>query len=813
MEQMWEKKWNSFKKNKPKTIHNNDNILRSLDEELLNELTQDQKNKVAHVAKEMPVDHLSFDNIFQGKKRIVVPFATGPTDELKELEDFLKSNGYQAEFEDGLVSKEIDTRQGKQVRKTKIGKFLSKYISMKNKRLELMRNFRGLEDDYRSQLRDKSQELRHNEEYSKKFYANQEAGRIPTSISLTQWAREDAENLLVNEKKKWKDAERAFEIFQEKIRKEYRNSRARAEEISRLLKFWNEKSDFYRKNPKSILGDSETYSLVITRAPIDVLRMSDFEKITSCHSPPGRSSGAGNGYYKCAIAEANGHGPIVYVVRNEDIPEDFDWQQEEVFGDEKRNIDGPIPISRVRVRKFTSPSGDNRAIPEKSTYGKEFPSLVPSVTQFFRKAQPDFEEPTDDEAHHLDNWQRWGGTYNDSDDDELFDNFFNTNKFYGDAEQKDDGSEVDLIDLWETQCAEIDQEFNNFDHAQAEYEIEDNGAGDAYVLMNGKMEIIIPERFTLEGRENYPNYATQQAISNLILEEVNHIVDNVTFDLYERPGFTFILSAIEPYDHTPEGYKYFLADTVDDLDRAHDEIATKILKILGEHNLLKDTHLSVTRDKISNKDFSFTHFDAKVDENNEIEIFSKNDSYININVDLFKPKGKLENELSLSAVISNHEGFMWFEPFGDQQFNVNFWESVMEFLEAKANRSGEEYVKPFAPKFGLEPAPDLGRVVHRKNSNSPWINKRYFNFIITHADSEEEVKITLDMLKIIDENFDKIEEIANKVYTKMAKEYIKNNSSELEEVFRIENLVEQILKDIEPSLNNNKKLIISVGGQ
>jgi hypothetical protein len=47
----------------------------------------------------------------------------------------------------------------------------------------------------------------------------------------------------------------------------------------------------------------------------------------------------------------------------------------------------------------------------------------------------------------------------------------------------------------------------------------------------------------------------------------------------------------------------------------------------------------------------------------------------------------------------------------------------------------------------------------------------------------------------------------------MAKEYIKNNSSELEEVFRIENLVEQILKDIEPSLNNNKKLIISVGGQ
>ena len=64
--------------------------------------------------------------------------------------------------------------------------------------------------------------------------------------------------------------------------------------------------------------DNDKYSIIITRHPIDVLRMSDFDNITSCHSPASRTS-AYQSYYKCAVAEAQGHGAVAYVVETEDL--------------------------------------------------------------------------------------------------------------------------------------------------------------------------------------------------------------------------------------------------------------------------------------------------------------------------------------------------------------------------------------------------------------------------------------------------------------------------------------------------------------
>ena len=62
---------------------------------------------------------------------------------------------------------------------------------------------------------------------------------------------------------------------------------------------------------------NDTYSIIITRDPIDVLRMADFKNIQSCHTPP--SLGGASEYYKCAVAEAHGHGAVAYVVDTEDL--------------------------------------------------------------------------------------------------------------------------------------------------------------------------------------------------------------------------------------------------------------------------------------------------------------------------------------------------------------------------------------------------------------------------------------------------------------------------------------------------------------
>ena len=90
-----------------------------------------------------------------------------------------------------------------------------------------------------------------------------------------------------------------------------------------LMQWWKRAQGMYTKDGNwkaiedAIKGDStgaEDLSVVMSRHPIDVLRMSDIGNITSCHSE-------GNSYFQCAVAEAKGHGPIAYLVKSEDLQE------------------------------------------------------------------------------------------------------------------------------------------------------------------------------------------------------------------------------------------------------------------------------------------------------------------------------------------------------------------------------------------------------------------------------------------------------------------------------------------------------------
>src|SRR3990167_4919679 len=60
---------------------------------------------------------------------------------------------------------------------------------------------------------------------------------------------------------------------------------------SKWSKWWASKSEYYRKNPEAIKEQSE-YSIIISQASTDLLRMSDFSNIRSCHSQ-------GQSYFKC----------------------------------------------------------------------------------------------------------------------------------------------------------------------------------------------------------------------------------------------------------------------------------------------------------------------------------------------------------------------------------------------------------------------------------------------------------------------------------------------------------------------------------
>jgi len=86
-----------------------------------------------------------------------------------------------------------------------------------------------------------------------------------------------------------------------------------------MYEWWQAKQVLYTRDgqhkqiEKAFSGeDGSSYSVVVSRHPIDVLRMSDISNIRSCHSE-------GSEYFHCAIAEAKGHGPIAYLVKTEDL--------------------------------------------------------------------------------------------------------------------------------------------------------------------------------------------------------------------------------------------------------------------------------------------------------------------------------------------------------------------------------------------------------------------------------------------------------------------------------------------------------------
>jgi len=143
---------------------------------------------------------------------------------------------------------------------------------------------------------------------------------------------------------------------------------------------------------RSMGGGTESYSIVITRSPIDVARMSDFPNITSCHSQKGS-------YFICALEEAKRGGAVAYVVKNEDIkkleeqgrlqdPEIF-FDQEFVkekdndpnapmyFGDEEEEqttipTDKIVPVSRIRIRRVIDLEKQMEyMVPEESEYGTQ----------------------------------------------------------------------------------------------------------------------------------------------------------------------------------------------------------------------------------------------------------------------------------------------------------------------------------------------------------------------------------------------------------------------------------------------------------
>jgi hypothetical protein len=175
----------------------------------------------------------------------------------------------------------------------------------------------------------------------------------------------------------------------------------------------------------------EDMSLVISRAPVDVLRMSDHptapQVIESCHSE-------GKSKFECAQEEAQGLGLVGYVVPTSELA-NVDLDSDEIFTDPQRGVEGMVPSARIRFRRYESKKdGSELAIPELKVYGVQYDNLVDLATQWAREAQPkQFAHPP--EPDEMGNYVLTGGSYRDNTDGDLFSNFFGDDSLEGEKVQ------------------------------------------------------------------------------------------------------------------------------------------------------------------------------------------------------------------------------------------------------------------------------------------------------------------------------------------------------------------------------------------
>lgn len=137
-----------------------------------------------------------------------------------------------------------------------------------------------------------------------------------------------------------------------------KNYQSQLDSITQLLKA----SDLQKQYKNS---QEDKYVIIYSRAPIDVLRMGDFQWSTySCHSPSGS-------YYYCALADAMLNAGIIYLIR----ASDYQWllhnnalQNKEIFHDDDRNVWGIKPLARMRIRMVVDENGEELAVPTLKIY-------------------------------------------------------------------------------------------------------------------------------------------------------------------------------------------------------------------------------------------------------------------------------------------------------------------------------------------------------------------------------------------------------------------------------------------------------------
>jgi hypothetical protein len=505
------------KKKKRKKRKNED--LYPSSEKVLREIEEDEMRVLEDVLDDLDPANLPLNELFADKMRVIIPFPTiDPSTDLGKFAKFFENQEYEVDWEKGMVYAERDIRNSDDLLDSLIGmtqgqpeKKKVKKIQMKIGKLfpKIAQTVSNLDKLFQIIKKEGEGKAWYNDARQPGNVTGQVVQRALSDEQQKSWAR------LLEQMYHYIPSPGYFPAKWDETQ----------EYCQKMSEYWQKNAGYIKQNINAI--DDEKFSIIITRHPIDVLRMSDFQNITSCHSPASRTN-AYQSYYKCAVAEAQGHGAVAYVVETDDLISwsgrkdmsieeiEEEMQDGEIFYDDKREFAGSIePISRTRIRHVRYfdtdepkryDDGQDVGMPEKRVYGADIPGFIDTVVDWSRRSQEEIlaAAPREGNKINLSRFMIFGGSYEDTNSydgrevlmtalmpNEEFTGYMSQNK---DTEDDLDADLIgDIRGSYETQCQEIVNTFNQRAAVtKIDFEVQDDGGDGVYITGEAKVTIEWP---------------------------------------------------------------------------------------------------------------------------------------------------------------------------------------------------------------------------------------------------------------------------------------------------------------------------------
>lgn len=507
------------------------------------------------------------------------------------------------------------------------------------------------------------------------------------------------------------------------------------------------------------------HTVVVSRHPLDVFRMSDFDRIQSCHSPPSRGSDDGGSYYQCAVAEAHGHGLVAYLVRNKDLDElvddreldkgdyqglldNYEANEEEFFYDDYREEGDVTPINRVRIRKYASPKFDMTiAVPDIEVYGDNRglnDALVNTMVKWTQGEQEDAIKKMKDDPDmlrdgkfNLYNWIQHGGTYQDTPPAALLSRFLdderfpNVGYFAGSMEidrTTENSISVTGIEQIEDEVSEAVQDFNRRTDALKVRDTGidiDNEDGNWVIPVKAFMIINIPEREFVQSAYHSAARAGIESLGDL-LSDYLPVSQDLDVSYRADRGLVQIMLPIdvESVHGNQGGFGGTFAFGVDNfrdiltslerIDDDHEQFVAGVREALVSEGVLQGTPIQEFA-KMYN-DNSYYEWDSEMDDrNNPTYIDLETRQYVNLEDLIEKIPVKLDRNPTPGGLST----------FIPVMFDGEEIAEVARVFDADDNLVGYEVISEEFGNRKSEVLPDLKAVI-------PYVQRQIAKELVTY---------------------------------------------------------------------------------